>query len=382
MRISAVTDSSVNRLFTPTRAAALDIATERGVAVRQLVHRLRVRRLRRRRMARSLCGGLRRARSAPPAATVPTWNEQAPQTPNPVMTQAERCHGTGAGILGVARPSAPIAARRSCAARADCRAHPITCSATTTTARSPIVTEPGPASPTRRASTASASRGSTWTTTGSSTCCVANDSGPTASTGVSGTARSRTSAMPLAPRSMATGAIRRAWASAIGDYDNDGRDDVHITNFADDFSVLYHNAGGAQLQPTPASAPAWRQASIPFLGWGSWLSRLRQRAGWLDLLRRQRARLSPLADRMDWNTPRRGTRAALSGTWATAGSRIVGLAAGPGLTTPATCARGSARLPTSTTTAASTSSSTTSTRLGGSAPGERRHGPGSLADAA
>jgi len=26
---------------------------------------------------------------------------------------------------------------------------------------------------------------------------------------------------------------------AIGDYDNDGRDDIHVTNFADDSNVLY-----------------------------------------------------------------------------------------------------------------------------------------------
>ena len=30
---------------------------------------------------------------------------------------------------------------------------------------------------------------------------------------------------------------------AVGDYDNDGRDDLHVTNFANDFNVLYHNDG-------------------------------------------------------------------------------------------------------------------------------------------
>ena len=30
---------------------------------------------------------------------------------------------------------------------------------------------------------------------------------------------------------------------AVGDYDNDGRDDLHVTNFADDYNVLYHNDG-------------------------------------------------------------------------------------------------------------------------------------------
>src|SRR6185295_9508990 len=31
---------------------------------------------------------------------------------------------------------------------------------------------------------------------------------------------------------------------AVGDYDNDGRDDLHVTNFANDFNVLYHNDDG------------------------------------------------------------------------------------------------------------------------------------------
>ncbi|PYQ00646.1 MAG: hypothetical protein DMF82_21555 [Acidobacteria bacterium] len=40
-----------------------------------------------------------------------------------------------------------------------------------------------------------------------------------------------------------TGREQAHMGVAIGDYDNDGRDDIHVTNFADDSNVLYHNDG-------------------------------------------------------------------------------------------------------------------------------------------
>src|SRR5207245_4081494 len=30
---------------------------------------------------------------------------------------------------------------------------------------------------------------------------------------------------------------------AVGDYDNDGRVDLYVTNFSDDYNTLYHNEG-------------------------------------------------------------------------------------------------------------------------------------------
>ena len=67
---------------------------------------------------------------------------------------------------------------------------------------------------------------------------VANDSGPITSIAISARGGSATSATRRAPPS--TGRTRAGpYGVAIGDYDNDGRDDVHITNFADDFNVLY-----------------------------------------------------------------------------------------------------------------------------------------------
>ena len=124
---------------------------------------------------------------------------------------------------------------------------------------------------------------------------------------------------------------------AIGDYDNDGRDDVHITNFADDFNVLYHNAGGASFNDVSFRAGV-AQASIPFLGWGtSFLDY--DNDGWLDLLV-VNGHVYPLVDRMDWNTSY-AQRALLFRNLGNGRFEDVGLAAGPGLTTPRV-ARGSA----------------------------------------
>ena len=69
---------------------------------------------------------------------------------------------------------------------------------------------------------------------------------------------------------------------AVGDYDNDGRDDIHITNFADDFNVLYHNHDGTTFTDVSfrmGVAPP----SIPFLGWGTDFLDY-DNDGWLDLL--------------------------------------------------------------------------------------------------
>jgi hypothetical protein len=55
---------------------------------------------------------------------------------------------------------------------------------------------------------------------------------------------------------------------AIGDYDGDGRDDIHRTNFADDSNVLYHNAGSGIFTETTFET-GLGEITIPFLGWGT-----------------------------------------------------------------------------------------------------------------
>jgi hypothetical protein len=55
---------------------------------------------------------------------------------------------------------------------------------------------------------------------------------------------------------------------AIGDYDNDGRVDFHITNFSDDSNVLYHNDGEGNFTDVTFQA-GLGEITIPFLGWGT-----------------------------------------------------------------------------------------------------------------
>jgi hypothetical protein len=86
---------------------------------------------------------------------------------------------------------------------------------------------------------------------------------------------------------------------AIGDYDNDDRDDIHVTNFADDFNVLYHNDGWFGF--SDVSHPSGLAAvTLPFLGWGtSFLDY--DNDGRLDLFVAN-GHTYPQADRLDWNT--------------------------------------------------------------------------------
>jgi hypothetical protein len=86
---------------------------------------------------------------------------------------------------------------------------------------------------------------------------------------------------------------------AIGDYDGDGRDDIHITNFADDSNVLYHNDGGGIFTDVTFAA-GLGEVSIPFLGWGTNFFDY-DNDGAPDLLV-VNGHVYPAADTADWGT--------------------------------------------------------------------------------
>ncbi len=86
---------------------------------------------------------------------------------------------------------------------------------------------------------------------------------------------------------------------AVGDYDRDGRDDLHVTNFADDTNILYHNDGGGLFSDV-TFASGVGQTSIPFLGWGTNFLDY-DNDGWLDLFVAN-GHVYPLVDRFNWNT--------------------------------------------------------------------------------
>ena len=86
---------------------------------------------------------------------------------------------------------------------------------------------------------------------------------------------------------------------AIGDYDNDGRIDFHITNFSDDSNVLYHNDGDGNFTDLTFQA-SLGEASIPFLGWGTSFVDFDNDA-WQDLFV-VNGHVYPAADAQQWGT--------------------------------------------------------------------------------
>ncbi len=124
---------------------------------------------------------------------------------------------------------------------------------------------------------------------------------------------------------------------AVGDYDNDGRHDIHITNFADDFNVLYRNHDGATFSDV-SFASGLAKVSIPFLGWGTDFLDY-DNDGWLDLLV-VNGHVYPAADRLPWNSSY-AQRALLFRNLGGKRFEDVGAAAGEVLATPRV-SRGSA----------------------------------------
>lgn len=86
---------------------------------------------------------------------------------------------------------------------------------------------------------------------------------------------------------------------AIGDYDGDGRPDIHRTNFSDDSNVLYHNDGDGNFTDLTFQT-GLGEVSIPFLGWGTAFLDY-DNDGPLDLLVAN-GHIYPNVDQADWGT--------------------------------------------------------------------------------
>jgi hypothetical protein len=85
----------------------------------------------------------------------------------------------------------------------------------------------------------------------------------------------------------------------VGDYDNDGWDDLFITDFSDDYDVLYHNDGNANFSDVSYHAGV-AQDTIPFLGWGTAFLDY-DNDGWKDLFM-VNGHVYPGVDQHDWGT--------------------------------------------------------------------------------
>jgi enediyne biosynthesis protein E4 len=64
------------------------------------------------------------------------------------------------------------------------------------------------------------------------------------------------------------GREQAAMGIGVGDYNRDGRVDLVITNFSDDYNTLYRNDGDASFSDVSFQAGI-AEATIPFLGWGT-----------------------------------------------------------------------------------------------------------------
>ncbi len=86
---------------------------------------------------------------------------------------------------------------------------------------------------------------------------------------------------------------------AIGDYNNDGKLDLYVTNFSDDYNTLYINEGSGNFEDVSRAAGV-AEPTIPFLGWGAWFFDY-DNDGLLDLFVAN-GHVYPGVDKQDWGT--------------------------------------------------------------------------------
>ena len=86
---------------------------------------------------------------------------------------------------------------------------------------------------------------------------------------------------------------------AAGDYENNGLIDFFVTDFGDDYKVLFHNDGDASFTDVSYKAGV-AQTTIPFVGWGDGFIDY-DNDGWLDLFM-VNGHVYPQVDQHDWGT--------------------------------------------------------------------------------
>jgi hypothetical protein len=86
---------------------------------------------------------------------------------------------------------------------------------------------------------------------------------------------------------------------AVGDYENNGQVDFFVSDFGDDYKVLFHNDGDASFTDVSYRA-GLAQPTIPFVGWGDGFIDF-DNDGWLDLFMAA-GHVYPQVDKHDWGT--------------------------------------------------------------------------------
>ncbi len=94
----------------------------------------------------------------------------------------------------------------------------------------------------------------------------------------------------------ANGKARAGMGVAVGDYDNDGRFDVSVTNFSDEAYALFRNQGGGEFNDR-AFGEGVGKATLAYLGWANFLADF-DNDGWRDLFATN-GHVYPQVDRLD-----------------------------------------------------------------------------------
>ena len=96
-----------------------------------------------------------------------------------------------------------------------------------------------------------------------------------------------------------TGLAQASMGIAVGDYNRDGRLDLYVTVFSDDFNTLYRNDGNLSLSEVSFQAGIATQ-TVPFLGWGTVFLDF-DNDGLLDIFVAN-GHIYPWVDTKDWGT--------------------------------------------------------------------------------
>jgi hypothetical protein len=95
------------------------------------------------------------------------------------------------------------------------------------------------------------------------------------------------------------GREQAAMGIGVGDYNRDGRVDLYITNFSDDYNTLYRNDGDASFSDV-SNKTGVANVTIPFLGWGTAFLDY-DNDGLLDIFVAN-GHVFPEVDKTDWGT--------------------------------------------------------------------------------
>ena len=111
---------------------------------------------------------------------------------------------------------------------------------------------------------------------------VANDSTPNFLYHNNGDGTFKDIAFPSGTAVNENGSEQGSMGVTLGDYDHDGKLDLFITNFDDDYNTLYHNDGKGSFTDVSYAAKV-AAVSLPYVGWGTWFFDY-DNDGWVDLM--------------------------------------------------------------------------------------------------